>query len=49
PLIDAAAARRALAYQYREIDPDVFGSELDQRAYARVERIAAVGLTLQVM
>ena len=49
PLIDAASARRALTYQYREIDPDVFGSELDQRAYARVERIAAVGLTLQVM
>ena len=26
-----------------EIDPDVFGEELDQPAYAEVERIAAVG------
>jgi len=49
PFIDTAAAHRAITYQYREIDPDVFGSELDQRAYARVERIAAVGLTMQVM
>lgn len=28
---------------YREIDPDVFGEELDREDYADVERIAAVG------
>ncbi len=31
-------------FDYFEIDPDVFGEELEQPAYASVERIAAVGL-----
>lgn len=31
---------------YRELDPDIFGDELDNPAYAQVERIAAVGLVL---
>lgn len=30
---------------YREIDPDVFGEELERPAYADVERIAVVGVT----
>ncbi len=30
-----------------EIDPDVFGEELDQPAYAGVDRIAAIGLVVQ--
>jgi len=29
---------------YLELDPDVFGEELDRPAYSRVERIAVVGL-----
>jgi methylase of polypeptide subunit release factors len=29
---------------YEEIDPDVFGQELEKRAYANVDRISAVGL-----
>lgn len=29
---------------YREIDPDVFGEELEREGYAEVERIAVVGL-----
>jgi methylase of polypeptide subunit release factors len=29
--------------RYREIDPDVFGEELEKPAYAKVERIAVVG------
>ena len=29
---------------YREIDPDVFGEELERKDYAEVERIAVVGL-----
>jgi methylase of polypeptide subunit release factors len=32
---------------YRELDPDVFGEELEQPAYARAERIAAVAMVLQ--
>jgi len=35
-------------HEYREIDPDVFGEELDNPAYAEVERIAAVSLLIQV-
>jgi len=33
-----------VAHSYRVLDPDIFGDELDQPAYADVERIAAVGL-----
>lgn len=33
-----------LRYDYTEIDPDVFGEELEQPAYAAVERIAVVSL-----
>ena len=31
-------------YEYEELDPDVFGSELESPAYRDVERIAAVFL-----
>lgn len=31
-------------WQYREIDPDVFGEELARTAYSQSDRIAAVGL-----
>lgn len=30
--------------RYRELDPDIFGEELDRPAYAGIERIAAVGV-----
>jgi methylase of polypeptide subunit release factors len=33
-------------FVYEEIDPDVFGEELLRPAYAKAERIAAVGLTV---
>jgi release factor glutamine methyltransferase len=33
---------------YEELDPDVFGDELDGTQYAHVERIAAVGLRVQL-
>lgn len=36
------------SFAYTELDPDVFGSELDQPAYAGVERIAAVGLVAEL-
>ncbi|HUP93246.1 MAG TPA: class I SAM-dependent methyltransferase [Solimonas sp.] len=40
PLLQSAQ----VSWDYRELDPDVFGEELDQPAYRTVERIAAVGL-----
>jgi methylase of polypeptide subunit release factors len=33
--------------RYREIDPDIFGEELEKPAYADVERIAAVGAVIE--
>lgn len=34
-------------YDYSEIDPDVFGDELEYPAYSQVERIAAVALVIR--
>jgi len=34
-------------HHYEELDPDVFGEQLEQPGYERVERIAAVGLTVR--
>ena len=48
PLHEAAAARLAgtgLTWTYREVDPDVYGEELDGPAYAHAERIAVAVLT----
>ena len=36
--------RAGLEHAYAELDPDVFGEELEQAAYVPIERIAAVGL-----
>ncbi|MDB6141314.1 MAG: SAM-dependent methyltransferase [Pseudomonas sp.] len=36
----------AFGWTYRELDPDVFGEELEKPGYERVERIAAVVLTV---
>jgi methylase of polypeptide subunit release factors len=36
------AATQRLDLRYRELDPDVFGEELDAPAYAQVDRIAVV-------
>ena len=33
-------------YTYEEIDPDVFGEELDSAPYDRADRIAVVALTV---
>ncbi len=35
-----------LHFQYEEIDPDIFGEELDHWPYDRADRIAAIGLTV---
>ncbi len=47
----AALAQRellqsGLVYTYAEIDPDVFGEELESGVYAKADRIAAVLLTV---
>ncbi|MEK8090632.1 methyltransferase, partial [Thermithiobacillus plumbiphilus] len=36
-----------ICYEYGEMDPDVFGEELEHPAYAQVERIAVVSLVVQ--
>lgn len=43
PLADSAGG----SWHYRELDPDVFGEELDAPAYQEAERIAAVALVVQ--
>ena len=43
PLLSSARCK----WSYSEIDPDVFGEELERPIYAQVERIAAVGLIVQ--
>lgn len=49
PFRDAVEARLPAdaAWSYREVDPDVFGEELEGGAYAEADRIAAVVLTLR--
>ena len=48
-LFGAAAAAKleqaGIDYEYRELDPDVFGEELAHAPYDRVDRIAVVQLT----
>ena len=34
-------------WRYHELDPDVFGEELEEAAYADAERIAAVALVVR--
>ena len=50
PLVDAlreACAGAGANVQVEEIDPDVFGEELDQPAYANVERIGVICATIR--
>ena len=42
--IEPLLAAHHASYSYQEIDPDVFGEELESSAYAKVDRIAAVTL-----
>jgi SAM-dependent methyltransferase len=51
PLVEAvraACAEAGATIEVEEIDPDVFGEELDQQAYSEVERIAAIGAVIGV-
>jgi len=50
PLIGAlqrACTSARSQFDFEEIDPDVFGEELDQRAYGAVERIEVIGATIR--
>lgn len=44
--LSEALADRGLSFTYEEIDPDVFGEELDDGPYREADRIAAVALVL---
>lgn len=44
----AKACAHFATFELTEIDPDVFGEELDQSHYQRVERIAAVGAVIRL-
>lgn len=41
--LEAAMAKAGCTLDYRELDPDVFGEELERPDYADVDRIAVVG------
>lgn len=50
PLHDAllpVLSARGWPWSWRELDPDVFGEELEEPAYAQAERIAAVALVVE--
>ena len=44
--LERALAGLGCTLRYREIDPDVFGEDLEKPAYAGVERIAVVGAVI---
>jgi release factor glutamine methyltransferase len=44
--LSSKLARPGIEFDYEEIDPDVFGEELDQSPYDRADRIAVVGVTI---
>lgn len=44
--IEDACRRAGASVLIEELDPDVFGEELEQPSYAQVERIAAVGVVI---
>ncbi|MBV9826243.1 MAG: class I SAM-dependent methyltransferase [Alphaproteobacteria bacterium] len=43
---ETVLAQAGRGYEYKEIDPDVFGEELDGACYREVERIAVVSLVV---
>lgn len=45
--LEEALPALGCSLRYREIDPDIFGEELDRPAYADVDRIAAVGAVVE--
>lgn len=45
--LSSRLADRGLRFAYEEIDPDVFGEELENAPYDQVDRIAVVGVTIE--
>lgn len=45
--LEAALAPLGCTLRYAEIDPDIFGEQLDRPGYEEVERIAAVGAVIR--
>ena len=45
--LEREMARLGCSLRYRELDPDIYGEELDRPAYADVERIAAVAAVVE--
>jgi methylase of polypeptide subunit release factors len=43
--LEAVLKLYASQFSYEEIDPDLFGEELDRHVYSNADRIAAIGLT----
>jgi methylase of polypeptide subunit release factors len=51
PFYEALRSRltgRGIRFQYEEIDPDVFSEELEHPPYDRADRIAVVGVTIEI-
>lgn len=46
--LEVTLRRRAASWQWQELDPDVFGEELERRVYRNTDRLAVVGLTATV-
>jgi methylase of polypeptide subunit release factors len=44
--LQSRLAKRDLRFEYEEVDPDVFGEELDHPPYNHVDRIAVVTVTI---
>jgi methylase of polypeptide subunit release factors len=45
--LEPAVTEAGCTIRYREIDPDIFGEQLDEPAYEAVERIAAIGAVIR--
>ena len=45
--LENLADEAGCSLRYREIDPDIFGEELERPAYCHVERIAAVAAVFE--
>lgn len=45
--LEREVAALGCTLRYRELDPDIYGEELERSSYANVERIAAVGAVIE--
>ena len=45
--LNALANNHGCTLRYRELDPDVFGEELERPAYAEVDRIALIAAVFE--